>query len=225
MSFLADWFVHNSLAVLLCTATIVSTLWLFRANGRLGLKPWQIALLAVTHTLLGLLSVKIFAVIEGLGDASAIGNMSLFGGMAFLPIFYAALARFGRLDVSDVFDVLTVCLVGTLFFARINCIVSGCCLGAFIPGTGIRYPTRELELVFYVALLAYLIPCVLSGRRRGQVFPIYMVSYGCFRFLTEFFRVEEAVAGPFHGAHLWSVIAVVLGCSILAEFSFDKGMK
>ena len=148
MSFLADWFVHNSLAVLLCTATIVSTLWLFRANGRLGLKLWQIALLAVTHTLLGLLSVKIFAVIEGLGDASAIGNMSLFGGMAFLPIFYAALARFGRLDVSDVFDVLTVCLVGTLFFARINCTVSGCCLGAFIPGTGIRYPTRELELVF-----------------------------------------------------------------------------
>ena len=216
-----SWLQTNSLYLLLTAGTIFNVFWLYRMRRQLQMKWYAVLILSVLHTAIGVCSVKVFAFLES-GD---IGNMSLFGGMAFLPIFYAALARFGRLDVSDVFDVLTVCLVGTLFFARINCIVSGCCLGAFIPGTGIRYPTRELELVFYVALLAYLIPCVLSGRRCGQVFPIYMVSYGCFRFLTEFFRVEEAVAGPFHRAHLWSVIAVVLGCSILAEFSFDKGRK
>lgn len=223
MSLLASWFANNSLIVLLVVATVASACWLFCANARLNLKAWQIVLLAVAHTVLGVLSVKVFAIVEGFGDLSVVGNMSLFGGMAFLPIFYALFARFWHLDALDVFDVLTISLVGTLLFARINCIVSGCCMGAFVPGTGFRWPTRQLELVFYVALLVFLVPRVLRGKMRGQAFPVYMVSYGCFRFIIEFFRASSAFAGPFHIAHLWALIAVLLGVSILIEIRQRQG--
>ena len=217
MSALAEWFTRHSLIVLLTLATFASVCWLFKANGRLKFKAWQIVLLGVAHTLLGVLAVKAFAIIEGFGDLSVVGNMSLFGGMAFLPILYVAIAKSSHRNVRDVFDVFTVSLVTTLFFARINCLIAGCCVGAFIPGTAMRWPTRQTELVFYLVLLGYLIPRVLGGRMRGQAFPIYMVSYGCFRFVIEFFRASSHAAGPFHIAHLWALIALFLGVSILVE--------
>lgn len=213
------WLQAHSLVLLLTLATCVCVVWLLLAYDRIRLNIWQALVLGVAHTLLGLLSVKAFAIIEGFGDLSVVGNMSLFGGMAFLPIFYAALAHYGHRDVRDVFDVLTMSLVGTLFFARINCIVSGCCQGAFIPGTTLRWPTRELELAYYVVFIAVLAPRVLKGDTRGEVFPLYMVSYGVFRFVIEFFRVSSRSFGPFHIAHLWAVIAIVLGASILVEIT------
>ena len=210
-----EWFTNHSLLLLLAAATITSICWLFQANGRLNFKSWQVVTLGVAHTCLGVLAVKAFAIIEGFGDLSVVGNMSLFGGMALLPIFYGTLARKGHRDTRDVFDVLTMSLVMTLFFARINCIISGCCIGAFIPGTGLRWPTRELEMAYDAVLLAICIPRVYRGEMRGQMFPLYMVSYGVFRFITEFLRVSAASAGAFHIAHLWAGIAVVLGDSIL----------
>ena len=212
-----EWLTSHSLPVLLVVATIVSICWLFVANRRLQLKWWQIVVLAVAHTFLGVLAVKTFAIIDGFGDLSVVGNMSLFGGMAFLPILYAGIAHWSKRDFFDVFDVFTISLVLTLFFARINCLVSGCCLGAVIPGTGFRWPTREIELLYDAVFIALLMPCVLRGERRGEVFPLYMVSYGCFRFVIEFFRVSGSAVGPFHIAHLWAFIAIVLGASILVE--------
>lgn len=220
-----EWFTNHSLLLLLAAATITSICWLFQANGRLNYKSWQVVTLGVAHTCLGVLAVKAFAIIEGFGDLSVVGNMSLFGGMALLPIFYGTLARKGHRDTRDVFDVLTMSLVMTLFFARINCIISGCCIGAFIPGTGLRWPTRELEMAYDAVLLAICIPRVYRGEMRGQMFPLYMVSYGVFRFITEFLRVSAASAGAFHIAHLWAGIAVVLGASILVEMRQQTDRK
>ena len=217
MSFPIDLLSSHSLSVLLVVATVISACWLILCSNRLHLRPWQALLLAVAHTALGVLAVKLFAIIEGFGDLSAVGNMSLFGGMAFLPIFYLAVSRWGRWDVRDTFDVFTVALVGTLFFARINCIISGCCQGAFIPGTSIRLPTREMELVYDIAFLVIAMPRVVRGEARGQIFPLYMVSYGAFRFLTEFLRASSSALGPFHIAHLWAFVAFMLGASVLVE--------
>lgn len=212
-----EWFANHSLSILLTVATMASTFWLFLVNERLRLERWQVVILAVAHTFFGVLAVMAFAVIEGLGDRAAVGNMSLFGGMAFMPIFYAVVARWGKRDLRDVFDVFTISLVLTLFFARINCLVAGCCLGAAIPGTGFRWPTREIELLYDAVFIALLMPHVLRGEWRGEIFPLYMVSYGCFRFVIEFFRVSSNAVGLFHIAHLWAFIAAVFGVSILVE--------
>ena len=90
-------------------------------------------------------------------DMGAMGNMSLFGAVFFMPLVYWAFAKLSGRSAADVFDVFTVCLVFTLMCARLNCIFSGCCLGAHIPIEGpthLRFPTREMELLFYVILLS-----------------------------------------------------------------------
>ena len=143
----------------------------------------------------------------GLGDVAAVDGEPLRDGRA------------GR-SAADVFDVFTICLVFTLMCARLNCMISGCCLGAHIPIEGLthlRFPTRELELLFYVLLLSRLWRKVVTGRARGMIYPIYMISYGIFRFVTETLRFSDRTDSILHISHLWALLSLGIGISIYGE--------
>ena len=180
------------------------------------MKWYAVIAFSVLHTVLGVLSVKVFALFET-GNFS---NMSLFGGVFFMPLFYWGVAKLAKQKAADVFDVFTICLVFTLMCARLNCMISGCCLGAHIPIEGLthlRFPTRELELIFYVILLSRLWRKVLSGSARGMIYPIYMIAYGIFRFVTETLRVSNRTDSILHISHLWALLSLGIGISIYGE--------
>lgn len=213
---LLTWLSDHALILLLSCGTLFNVYWLHRCRERLHLRWLSVLLLSVLHTVLGVLSVKVFALFES-GDFS---NMSLFGGVFFMPLFYWGVAKLAKQKAADVFDVFTICLVFTLMCARLNCIVSGCCLGAHIPIEGLthlRFPTRELELLFYVLLLSRLWRKVLSGSARGMIYPIYMISYGIFRFVTETLRFSDRTDSILHVSHLWALLSLGIGISIYGE--------
>ena len=210
------WLTDRALFILLGCGTLFNVYWLHRCRERLHLRWLSVLLLSVLHTVLGVLSVKVFALFET-GNFS---NMSLFGGVFFMPLFYWGVAKLAKQKAADVFDVFTICLVFTLMCARLNCIISGCCLGAHIPIEGLthlRFPTRELELIFYVILLSRLWRKVLSGSARGMIYPIYMISYGIFRFVTETLRVSNRTDSILHISHLWALLSLGIGISIYGE--------
>lgn len=213
---LLTWLSDHALILLLGCGTLFNVYWLHRCRERLHLRWLSVLLLSVLHTVLGVLSVKVFALFET-GNFS---NMSLFGGVFFMPLFYWGVAKLAKQKAADVFDVFTICLVFTLMCARLNCIISGCCLGAHIPIEGLthlRFPTRELELLFYVLLLSRLWRKVLSGSARGMIYPIYMISYGIFRFVTETLRVSNRTDSILHISHLWALLSLGIGMSIYGE--------
>ena len=213
---LFTWLTDHALILLLGCGTLFNVYWLHRCRERLHLRWLSVLLLSVLHTVLGVLSVKVFALFET-GNFS---NMSLFGGVFFMPLFYWGVAKLAKQKAADVFDVFTICLVFTLMCARLNCIISGCCLGAHIPIEGLthlRFPTRELELIFYVILLSRLWRKVLSGSARGMIYPIYMISYGIFRFVTETLRVSSRANSVLHISHLWALLSLGIGISIYGE--------
>ena len=122
--------------------------------------------------------------------------------------------------LRQVFDIFTICVICTLLCARFNCILSGCCLGKMIPGSeSIRWPTRELEILFYLVLFLCLRKKVCKKKYVGQMYPIYMMAYGIFRFIGEFFRESEHDFAWFHISHLWSLIAVAVGAGIYMSIS------
>ena len=210
------WLTDCALFILLGCGTLFNVYWLYRCRERLHLRWLSVLLLSVLHTVLGVLSVKVFALFET-GNFS---NMSLFGGVFFMPLFYWGVAKLAKQKAADVFDVFTVCLVFTLMCARLNCIFSGCCLGAHIPIEGLthlRFPTREMELLFYVILLSRLWRKVLSGSARGMIYPIYMITYGIFRFVTETLRVSNRTDSILHVSHLWALLSLGIGISIYGE--------
>lgn len=213
---LFTWLTDHALILLLGCGTLFNVYWLHRCRERLHLRWLSVLLLSVLHTVLGVLSVKVFALFET-GNFS---NMSLFGGVFFMPLFYWGVAKLAKQKAADVFDVFTICLVFTLMCARLNCIISGCCLGAHIPIEGLthlRFPTRELELLFYVLLLSRLWRKVLSGSARGIIYPIYMISYGIFRFVTETLRFSDRTDSILHVSHLWALLSLGIGISIYGE--------
>lgn len=213
---LLTWLSDHALILLLGCGTLFNVYWLHRCRERLHLRWLSVLLLSVLHTVLGVLSVKVFALFET-GDFS---NMSLFGGVFFMPLFYWVVSKLAKQKAADVFDVFTICLVFTLMCARLNCMISGCCLGAHIPIHGLehlRFPTRELELLFYVILLSRLWRKVLSGSARGMIYPIYMIAYGIFRFVTETLRFSDRTDSILHVSHLWALLSLGIGISIYGE--------
>ena len=220
-----EWLDANKLIVLLTIGTLFVFGWLFALRERLHMK-WYVAIpIAILHTLIGVLSVKIFAFMETGFALDSLGNMSLFGGVFFMPLVYWAGAKLTKRNLGLVCDLLTPCMIFTVMCARVNCILSGCCFGLPIPGmNGLRWPTREAELVFYLVLLVLLVRKVWRSQTHGEIYPLYMASYGAFRFVVEFFRYQEYSLGIFHLSHLWAAVSFAIGLSIYVELQ-AKGKK
>ena len=214
-SFIANNYI---LIIILFISTVLSFLWLFLFNKeKLEAKTWEIVLVAILHTLLGVGFVKLFAIMEAGFNAERAGNMSLYGGIFFMPIAYFVYAKIKKLPIGLVFNIFTVCLVLTLTLARINCIFKGCCLGAFVDADyTIRFPAREVELVINALFVTLAIFCNLKDRLKGKIFPLYLVYYGFFRFIIEFFREANGTDSAFHIGHVWSIISFLVGLLILA---------
>ena len=212
LSLVLIWLKEHSLLVLLLLGTLFNVFWLYRMRQQLRMKWYAVLACAVLHTVCGVLSVKAFAFLET-GDA---GNMSLFGGVFFMPVLYYIGAKVTKRNIKAVFDVFTICMIFTVMCARVNCIVSGCCTGLVIPGTHLRFPTRELEILYYIVMLVLLIPRVQKDVKPGSGYPLYMASYGAFRFFDEFLRTS-ASGMLFHLSHVWAAVAFAAGLSIYME--------
>lgn len=203
---------ENSLVTLLTAASIFTFFWLYSQRARLKMKLYAVFIVTILHVLYGVMTVRVFAALEGTP-----GGMSLFGAVFLMPVAYYVGAKVTKRPVAEVFDILTICMIFTVMCARVNCLVSGCCLGRQISyHTAARWPTRETELVFYIVFLIAAIPKVRQGKTEGMVYPVYMVAYGLFRAVNECFR-ESASAGIFHLSHIWAFLTLGIGLSILME--------
>lgn len=211
---------HYVLMILLLLATIVNFVRLYLNRKDLKMNLLILILFSVFHTIIGVLFVILFAFAESGFDMNSFGNLSLYGGVFLMPIVYLGYALIRKVPIGRAFDIFTISLVETLFFARINCLVSGCCNGILIGETGFRVPTRELELLFYLIFTIIFVDKIYKSKTKGYVYIIFLISYGIFRFVTEFLRTNENLYGQFHIAHLWSILAIVFGILLLCIILF-----
>jgi len=211
IEFIKTW---HFLIIMLTSASILVYIWLYLNRNKLNAKWWEILIVTIVHCILGVLSVKFFAILEVGFDMEKAGNFSLFGGVFFMPVFYLIYALIKKVSLKNAFDIFVIELIIALFFSRMNCLHAGCCVGKIIDGT-FRFPTREVELVFDLIILLVFVPWIYKGKSEGRAYPIYMISYGIARFILESFREADTTAFM-HRAHYWSIISFVVGASILA---------
>ena len=202
----------TTLRLMLATGAAFTILWLLLLRKRLDMKWYAAVILGILHVVCGVPCVRLFARMEGAGN----GAMSLFGAVFFMPVAYYIGANLSGRKPATVFDIFAIPMIFTLMCARVNCLFAGCCLGKIIGNTAMRWPTREAELVFYIILLAIMIPKVWKNKTNGTVYPIYMIAYGGFRLIIEFFR-EASTNSLFHISHLWALIALAIGLSVYIE--------
>lgn len=205
---------EHFLLFILIISFIFTFLWLNHFRKRLKMQ-WYVALIAaLLHVAYGVFCVKAFAFLESGAASDGFSKMSIFGATFFMPAGYFIAARLTKRKLSDVFDVCTICTVFTLGCSRINCLHAGCCGGIPFFGTTWCWPTRELEIIYYLAFILILAPFILREKTNGEVYPLYMLTYGALRFLVEFVRVSESKQ-LFHLTHLWAAISMVSGIAVL----------
>ena len=213
---IVNWMGENTLLLVLVAGAAFAFLWLLALKKRLHIGAISALVLAVLHVVVGMISVSVFALIEN-PQTYRLGVVSIFGGVFFMPIAYWVGAKLTKRDTKVVFDIFVVCLLFTLMCSRFNCLYSGCCHGRLLPGsTDLRWPTRESEIVFYLVLMVMFIPKVVKGKSSGQLYPVYLIAYGIFRFVNETLRYSES-GKLFHISHLWAVISLLIGLSVYQE--------
>ena len=107
-----------------------------------------------------------------------------------------------------------------ILIGRVGCWFHGCCVGRPWPSdwytvadrTGVeRWPAAPMEILFNVVMIGVAWTCSRTDRLKGQLFHVYLMAYGIFRFLHEFIRSEARLAGPFTGYHFAALLLFVFG--------------
>lgn len=109
----------------------------------------------------------------------------------------------------------------SLILGRLGCWLNGCCLGTACASRhwwtlqdaqGIpRWPAVPMELAFNVAALLVLTLLRRQGRFPGNLFHLYLIAYGLFRFAHEWARDTPRLVGPFSGYALTALAVAALG--------------
>lgn len=204
---------YGILFCLFVGSTALSFVWLVVFNReKLQAKWWELLIAAFAATITGFLGSLIFGYIES--GLKGFGPISLFGGVFVVPLFCLVFGKIKKIPFGTALDVFTIVLVVSAMFARINCFIHGCCYGKEIGYTEFRYPTRELEIGFDVIFIGISIFLILKNKTPNKVYFIYLISYGTFRFVIEFFRHSDNQS-VFHNGHIWSFLSLLIGISVL----------
>jgi phosphatidylglycerol:prolipoprotein diacylglycerol transferase len=103
-----------------------------------------------------------------------------------------------------------------IIIGRIGCLTHGCCqgiacdLGPFStrgPDGTANWPAVPVEILFNLLAVAAVVLLRRANRFPNQLFHLYLVAYGLFRFAHEFLR---ATPKPFLGLSGYQVIALLL---------------
>lgn len=140
---------------------------------------------------------------------------ALLGGYAGVEIAKRLLGY--RRATGDWFAIIAP--VG-IMLGRVGCVLHGCCLGRACEAAwftvndahGIaRWPAAQVELLFNALALGGVLLLSWKKVQPGQHFHLYLMAYGMFRFVHEFWRETPQLLGPISGYQIAALGLVVLG--------------
>ena len=107
-----------------------------------------------------------------------------------------------------------------IMLGRIGCMIQGCCLGKVCAAnwftindaSGIpRWPASQVEFIFNALMLGVILMLRWGRIAPGNLFHIYLMAYGTFRFFHEFLRDTPQILGPISGYQIAALAIVLLG--------------
>lgn len=108
-----------------------------------------------------------------------------------------------------------------ILFGRVGCMWHGCCLGrpwnskwfAVADFKGVaRWPAAPVEFLFNLVAFVSLAICHKKRMLTNQLFHVYLIAYGLFRFMHEFYRDTPRIFGGLSGYQIAALAVLALGC-------------
>jgi phosphatidylglycerol:prolipoprotein diacylglycerol transferase len=151
-------------------------------------------------------------------DSLITGGRSLAGALLFGFLGAEAAKPLLRYDIppNDRFAIILPFSIG---LGRIGCLIAGCCRGLPFDGAwaityadGIpRHPAPVYEMLFHWSMGFLLIGMWRRQILFGRLFALYLVSYGVFRFFTEYLRETPKAYGNLSAYQFMSLLMIVAG--------------
>ena len=119
-------------------------------------------------------------------------------------------------------DWFAVIVPAGVMIGRIGCMINGCCLGKVCTASwftindvnGVpRWPASQMEFVFNAVMLGVILLLRRGRIVPGQLFHIYLMAYGIFRFFHEFLRDTPQLVGPVSGYQIAALGIFALGAA------------
>lgn len=175
---------------------------------------WKSVPIAVYAATFGTLSTYIWYFVEGgtFGE-----GVSFYGAVFIMPIAFLLAIFILREKWTDLLDVFAPSICIMLSVMKMGCFLTGCCAGRELfvnaDGVAVCFPSQLAELANALILMIVLLVMAFRKKRRGKLYPWFMVLYGITRFVLNFFRAEYAESigwfPPF--GTIWSLVSVVVG--------------
>ena len=119
-------------------------------------------------------------------------------------------------------DWFAIIVPAGVMIGRIGCMINGCCLGKVCNANwftindvnGVpRWPASQMEFIFNALMLGLILLLRWGRIAPGQLFHIYLMAYGIFRFFHEFLRDTPQILGPISGYQIAALGIFALGAA------------
>lgn len=203
--------------VMICGFFALFILMFMRRN-RYNLTVGQTVLFTLCVIVSGVFGTKVMFALESGGRWS---GFSFFGAVFIVPLLMMLLGRLVKLKPLQSLDACAPCGALMVGVMRIGCLIEGCCGGwlCTIGNTTFRWPTQIMECIADICILVLLLRKEKKDPGSGQLYFLFMASYGIMRFCIEFLR-ESKSHTLFHLSHVWAIISIIIG--VLMYLYIDK---
>lgn len=155
------------------------------------------------------------------------------GAITFILTYFFFKKKYGNY-IKDVLIIAPSCICIAHGLGRVGCFCAGCCygiettswIGVKFPGMENKViPTNLIEAIFLIILSIALLIFALKLDLKYN-FPIYLIAYGIFRFIIEFYRGDERgqLLNTLSPSQFIS-IGIILSGIIYAIYLFIKNKK
>lgn len=163
------------------------------------------------------------------------GGMMFFGGFVGGLIASVIYLRKQKISIPLFSDIAAPAIALGEFFTRIGCFLNGCCFGlpTTLPwavrfpsecaagsspvGSEALHPTQLYSSLFGLLLFLFLWYKLKRSHNTGQVFALYLLLSGLFRFGIDFIRFYE------NAANLWINQLIALGVAVAGLILYFRG--
>ena len=152
------------------------------------------------------------------------GGMSYFGGLIGLAIVTYYFCKKYKFNFFHLTDLLVVPLSIGQAFGRIGNFINGELYGTptSLP-LGVQFPIDEIyrhpTQIYQFLTSAFIFVILWFNKdkfKQGQLFALYLIMYGTFRFFTEFLRAEIVMwIGPLTLSQIFCIPTVIVGIYLL----------
>jgi prolipoprotein diacylglyceryltransferase len=156
------------------------------------------------------------------------GGLAMYGGVPVMLIASIALLPLFGVPFWPFWDSAVFCIFPGMAFARIGCVLNGCCAGRptrsrfgmwLADGTGRRERRLPVQLLEFAAAVLLLVACWSIRNalpRPGMLFMAAAAGYGAMRLVLQPLRREREFARRLDVQAAISIVLIVIGISALA---------